>query len=399
MDANTQDYVTICIPLRNHGEWTNAKVRELESMIEAIGNPIKEPIKGRLDAAGIVHFFSMNMLPWDEDDQTAFLIIEAVVDGDARSAIAIIADSIGDFLYPIVAKASGLKHRDELISCLKRNHSDIKQNLLQIQRGRIPGLVFNGKAGLSVKTIWRNQNTSDVIREAAAALPKEADSDGPITRFKRLKQIAEDQDGGGAQPGFKFNAEKADELSFADKKDAPWLAHAHSVELGVFQQARLVFLGEVKLALALLFIFLFFVFGHFFGFGLVHAVVESISALFGGSAVRQSYFASDTYWSTLGLDLLCAQDCSNVVDGEAPINQIKDLSFSQKVWLIFTQFLALIASFLLAIATCFFAILGGAWMARKRLNWSESGDYADAGKLRPDGKPKPLDMRRNYPRD
>jgi len=210
-----QEYVTICMPFIDEQEWTEFRQKEIEAMLDELGNPVRPDIKEAINALAIVHFFSINILPWDKVDRKAFLIFEATVDGSARDAIEKLAQTLGYTLFPILRRACGIQSRDEISKFLLKHHYDLKQGDFYNKRFSITGLPFNGKPDLTVKDIKRNQSAVNDIR-AFMATDTLTDNIGPVTRFQKLKEEAEKQ-------GHIFKLSDEHALSFADRQNAPWL--------------------------------------------------------------------------------------------------------------------------------------------------------------------------------
>jgi Dyp-type peroxidase family len=352
-----QSFVTICMPLQDHKQWTALRIAEVYRMLDALGNPLRSDLRARLDDCGMVHFFSFNILPWDKRDRKAYLILEAVVDGNAKSGIARIVEALGDDIFPIVQRATGLKSREKLTGFFQSHHYGLRQDLLRLGFGRIPGLGFNAKEGLTVEKIQLNAKVSDMVRaglEDRRLYPADA---GPITRFEALKTHVEATLTTSHGKPLRLTPQDADPLPFEDRRNAPWLLKTRNDPPGPLNQLSLVFLGDARFALAATFAMLLALYGYFIGFG--------------------------------GFGILEDAHASGAVHG---------------VWAGTVRLLALVAAIGLAIVTSAATIVIAGAIGLWRLNWSETGDTAElgtpkVGKNGAAGSIITFNPKRNYPRD
>jgi deferrochelatase/peroxidase EfeB len=155
-----QDFVTIAIPFAEKAQWNPLLEADVTQMIEVLGNPASDGLRAKLDknhdgSDGHIHFMSINVIGATPEDPSSFVLIEATVDGDPNAAIGKIAGAMGDELFPILALACGLKHRDDLPFLLMK-HSQKMSHMPFRRLGNIIGFPFVGTPGFSVAEIRRN---------------------------------------------------------------------------------------------------------------------------------------------------------------------------------------------------------------------------------------------------
>lgn len=385
MTSTVQEYITVCIPFSSGSEWTDLRVQEIEALIGRLCNPIKADLADRLTDLGVVHFLSLNVLPRASKSDRAYIIFEATVDGDAEEALQHIGEALSDDLFPILSRACGLATPQATPQFLRKHHYTMRQNNFFSRRTSITGMPFNGKAGLSVSSIKRNQLIAETIREkmddqdkkraiATKAMIAEGeethDEKGPLSQFTELKNFAQQHidivPSLKANNG-KFDSKIAENVAFADRKDAPWLMDQNiDDDLNISNIIGLIS-REVRAVLIVCFTITFLT----IGYGL-----NSALAFLPISTIRN--------WLSNKEPVL--QDFQERFFEVSPDNSTGPIlaEIGSQIFITFN-------TAALAGASSLVLVLAGAYIAYKRLRWSETGKI--------DTKESIENPKRNYPKD
>ncbi len=365
-----QDYITICIPFAGKSEWTALRVQEIEAMLDRLGNPVQEALKAKLDALNLVHFFSMNVLPWNSEERKAYIVIEATVDSDAKVAIQKISDAIGDFIFPVISRACALRSKGRLTRFLLKHHHRLRQDRMYMPWNGITGLPFNGKEGLTVDNIKRNEIIADQISGLMAADQDAIQSWGPIARFQHYKkQIIDWTEQQEENP--KIDPDKARSLVFSDRKDAPWLPGKETSIWDRIETGMALVGGELKFIFVALLTFAVVAIGFSLNFFPVLVVIDVLHHFLvgGSSAYLSPSAAADMVKSALAVD---------------------DYSRGSIFFIVISQTAIFIATIGLALASSIVVCIGVIGILYAMLRWSETGSFANDS---------PFNPKRNYPLD
>ncbi len=130
-----------------------------EEMLDALGNPLQKDIAALIKEINRIHFFSMTVVPGDEDT-APFLVFELSVDGDTKSLLDILAQKTGDHFAPVFALAKNYDTAPSLADFWK-------QHLVETGLGYMdtPGLGHTGTPGMSVDRIHKEADLADTITE------------------------------------------------------------------------------------------------------------------------------------------------------------------------------------------------------------------------------------------
>ncbi|MBB3859641.1 deferrochelatase/peroxidase EfeB [Novosphingobium hassiacum] len=215
-----QDFVTIAIPFADRTEWAPLALADVERAVAALGNPANKDIAKRLRDTGIVHFASIHVIPADEPDSPAHLLIEATVDGPANKAVDALAGALAADLLPILAMIGTTTRIGEVEQLLRRHAYGISPAPLR-WFGRLAGLPFNGIPGLTVKAICENREIVKQARQIVARVRAQSSASGPQTVFTAVDDALGKRvrDRPGAKP---------ERLSFTETASAPWLEFERS---------------------------------------------------------------------------------------------------------------------------------------------------------------------------
>lgn len=124
--------------------------------VNALGNPLKEPLAGIIASMNRMHFFSMTVVPGDEGTPP-FLVLELSADGDADSLLAQLADKAGAYFEPAFKLAKDYSP--------SRLLAFWKSHLVTTGMGYMdtPGLAHTGTPGMSVERIHREAELAKAV--------------------------------------------------------------------------------------------------------------------------------------------------------------------------------------------------------------------------------------------
>ncbi len=266
-----QSHIMICIPLCTKSEWGPVREKEVTEMIGRLGNPARADIRARIDAAGMIHFISVNLIPSDAEDRNAHIVIEASVDDNPKAAIMAIAGAMGDDLYPILQRACGLKIRHRLGDYLNRHHLKITQSYFHSRR-HVKGMPFQGIEQMPVSAILKQQDLITRIRHDFETIG--GDIPGPLGKLKAIRDHFCPE----------ICAEDSPTPIFADAKEAPWITD----NSGKYKSPIMRYVGVasvmLKLAVTVLFLFCFGAVGFAMNVRPVVRGVECLQSVFDPAA-------------------------------------------------------------------------------------------------------------------
>ena len=139
--------VTIVAPVRD------SDVAHLNSLIDALGNPCRDPVREALQAedpdGGGTHFLSLHAIPAGTAED-GHLVLEFTGDGNAARALERIFAAIGPELEAIFGHARDWRGEVGLLSYLQAHRIGVGSGLFDN-----PGLCFAGTPGMNVGRIRR----------------------------------------------------------------------------------------------------------------------------------------------------------------------------------------------------------------------------------------------------
>jgi Dyp-type peroxidase family len=263
VSGKPQTPITICIPLSAKSEWGPVREKDVTEMIGRLGNPARDEIRARIDAAGIIHFISIHLIPSDAEDRNAHVVIEASVDGDPKAAIMAIADALGDDLFPVLQRACECKQRKRLGEYLYRHSLKITQAYLHSRR-YAKGMPFQGIEQMPVTAILKQHDLITRIRKEFDTIS--ADKPGPLGKLKAIRDHFCPE----------ICAEDSPTPIFADSKEAPWIVS----DTARYRSPIMRYMGVVSTMLKLVVTLMFLVCFGAVGFALnVRPVVRGIECV------------------------------------------------------------------------------------------------------------------------
>ncbi len=154
-----QSMVTVVCPIAR-----SASLDDVNHRVGRLGNPADEEIRAELNAAGIIHFTSLALVPAGEADdgsgrQAGALVLEISGDGSVDDVINAVTQAIGHRLRPIFKDACDLQDGAPLHEFLRKHNVDISPSF-----GSNAGLVFSGTPGHSVQRILAEAELADSVR-------------------------------------------------------------------------------------------------------------------------------------------------------------------------------------------------------------------------------------------
>lgn len=164
MSPGQQPPFLICVPISQNAAWPGLAAREVEALLDQLGNPAGPDVKQALDASGIIHFLSMAVI-WAEDDpDPPVLVVHVAGDGTPRSVIAKLVKHAGDVLLPVFQGAAGVGSLRDLQRLLERGWVKPLAGAWPFWPHRATGLAFQGTPGLTVRRILDDQTVAEHAR-------------------------------------------------------------------------------------------------------------------------------------------------------------------------------------------------------------------------------------------
>lgn len=234
--TSAPDFVTIIIPFADQTEWSPMHVADVTRAIERLGNPAHTATPAApdaidapdghapadlLDATGIVHFMSINVIPAERDDAAPHLLIEATVDGPAHDAVRTIGAAMGEVLAPVLELVTGQPCAARAVPGLLRRHALGLAAGPWRWRKQAIGLPFSGTPGTRVAEIHANRAVVAEARKLIAAYRlREPLAEAPAL----LRHVAANLPAAAAA----VVARPQPDLPFVDQADAPWEDYARN---------------------------------------------------------------------------------------------------------------------------------------------------------------------------
>jgi hypothetical protein len=182
MSLQQQPPFLICVPIALGANSPAHAARNVEALLDCLGNPAASPLKAALDASWVIHFLSLSVV-WDEtSDDPPMLVADVAGDGTPKAIIAALVQFAGLLLLPVFAAAAGVDSLSALERLLLRYWVKPVASALPLRRHRATGLAFQGTPGLTVERI----RSDEQIAQAARAAVFGAARIGHATALNRL---------------------------------------------------------------------------------------------------------------------------------------------------------------------------------------------------------------------
>jgi Dyp-type peroxidase family len=220
--APPKHLLTVCIPMLGSGREGQLLAEETNRQLERLGNPLNDGSREGLDEDGCIHFMSIVAIAPTHPNEPTMLVIEASGDGSREEVIGAIVSGVGSSIFPIFARACGVKRLGELKLALRRHARVLKQRW-PIGK-RIFGLPFAAIDDFSVSEILGHAQVAEDAREAIAA--------GQTSRIFSLYQPLDVLEGvrkalkDSSSERFIKAREGMPSPSYVDRPDAIWIRKA-----------------------------------------------------------------------------------------------------------------------------------------------------------------------------
>ena len=155
----THAFVTVVVPFDDRNS------DAVDAHLHALGNLAKPPVSEALDASAFVHFMSLTVVRGSSGG-SAHLVLEATADGYPRGVLNRLASAIGTELRKVLDVAGVQVSESQLGEFLARHDRQVGQGWFAV-----PGVVFNGTPGMTVRRIRREHELASRIREILDGLP------------------------------------------------------------------------------------------------------------------------------------------------------------------------------------------------------------------------------------
>ncbi len=157
----------ICVPI-DHGEGLpGLAAREIEGLLDRLGNPAGEALRTALNASGVIHFLSLSVV-WDENSKDPpVLVADIAGDGTPSSIITALVDHAWGQLLPVFQVAAGVDTKEALQDLLQRRWVKPVGASIPLWPHRVTGLAFQGTPSL---TVARIKEDDGIVRKARSAI-------------------------------------------------------------------------------------------------------------------------------------------------------------------------------------------------------------------------------------
>lgn len=167
-------FITVVVP------FDAARTPDVEAVLAGMGNPPRDDLRLALDAIGIVHFMSLNVVPGGADDP-AHLLLEAVADGGHDAALRALATDpdLGGELDRALT-AARIRAGDAALYDVLYGHS----RSLGPSWWSTSGLEFPGTPGMSV---WRIRKEDELAGRILTEIRGQPTGLSPFQRLERAR--------------------------------------------------------------------------------------------------------------------------------------------------------------------------------------------------------------------
>jgi len=147
----------ICVPIRRSKAWPGLAAREIEALLDRLGNPADPAVRAALDATGVIHFLSLSVV-WDEHSKDPpILVADVAGDGPPWSVISRLVEHAGAILLPVYQAAAGVDCLSTLQLLLERYWVKPVAAAAPLFFNRATGLPFQGTPGLTAQRIHEDE--------------------------------------------------------------------------------------------------------------------------------------------------------------------------------------------------------------------------------------------------
>jgi Dyp-type peroxidase family len=174
MKASQQPPFMIFVPIAHDAKWPGLAARQIERLLDSLGNPAGRPIRAALKQCGHIHFMSLSAI-WDETPgDKPYLVADIAADGPADDVVDALVACAGPLFLPVFNAATGVDSLAGLAALLKRNI----RFPMQVPRPFWPfwprgatGVAFQGTPGLTVKRIRKDRLIAKAARRIVFGHP------------------------------------------------------------------------------------------------------------------------------------------------------------------------------------------------------------------------------------
>lgn len=183
--ALPQKLITICVPVRRDPKFQSVTDSEINALLDQFGNPAGDsldpygrpahPASAKLhadvDALGAVHFFSLVLIPAQDEAEDSVLVLELSGDGNEASLLKAFSSAAAPHLLPVFERACGIKSAKALEREWKRRRRRLSQWIpgFTLLPGRSIGAGFVGAPGLTVAQI---RNDAEIAQLSEAVIKR-----------------------------------------------------------------------------------------------------------------------------------------------------------------------------------------------------------------------------------
>ena len=153
MTLEQQPPFLIYVPIDHSNALPGLAAREIEALLDRLGNPANPALNQALDASRVIHFLSFSVI-WDEgSEDPPILVADVAGDGPPETVIAALVDHAWGHLLPVFQVAAGVETKEALRALLERRWVKPVGASFPLQPRRATGLPFQGTPGLTVARI------------------------------------------------------------------------------------------------------------------------------------------------------------------------------------------------------------------------------------------------------
>ena len=183
--ALPQTLITICVPVRRDRKFQPVKDSEINALLDQFGNPTGEStdaygrpahpdcskLHADVDALGVIHFFSLVLIPAKDEAEDSVLVLELSGDGAETKLLQAFSRAAAPHLLPVFERACGIRSAKALEREWKRRRRRLSQWIpgFTLLPGRSIGAGFVGAPGLTVAQI---RNDADIAQLSEAVIKR-----------------------------------------------------------------------------------------------------------------------------------------------------------------------------------------------------------------------------------
>ena len=159
MTANPEQYppFLICVPINHSAAWPGLAAREIEALLDDLGNRAGGDLTKALDDSGVIHFLSMSVVWIEGDTDPPVLVADIAADGTPTTIIAALGREGLALPHARLQGRRGRRNRRCASETPGEKLGQSRRGVLRPFQRRVTGLAFQGTPGLTVARIKEDE--------------------------------------------------------------------------------------------------------------------------------------------------------------------------------------------------------------------------------------------------